>query len=60
MINQVFEKIPRDEDEEIIKMIKKKRKKYNDFQLIGYLVRQGFSFYNAKTAVEQYKEDDEV
>ncbi len=50
-------KIPRDEDEEILKVIAKKRKKYNDFQLVGYLTRQGFNFQKAKDAVENWHED---
>ena len=58
IINQTFEQVPRDEDEEIKKVIAKKRTKYNDFQLIGYLVRQGFNYQSAKTAVEQYSEED--
>lgn len=58
MITKTFEVVPRDEDEEIMKMIAKKRKKYNDFQLVGYLVRQGFNFQNAKTAVEKYNEQE--
>lgn len=58
MINQVFEQVPRNEDEEIKKVIAKKRKKYNDFQLVGYLARQGFNFHNAKTAVEEYGNEE--
>lgn len=50
-----MERVPRDEDEEILKVIAKKRKKYNDFQLVGYLVRQGFNFQKAKDAVEASK-----
>lgn len=58
IIAKTFEKVPRDEDEEIMKMIAKKRAKYKtDFQLVGYLVRQGFNFQNAKTAVEKYAEE---
>ena len=53
-----LEKIPRPEDEEILKVIAKKRRKYNDFQLVGYLVRQGFNFQKAKEAVEASKQDD--
>lgn len=52
-------KIPRPEDEEMAKMIAKKRRKYNDFQLVGYLVRQGFNFQKAKEAVEASKIDDD-
>lgn len=55
-----LETIPRPEDEEILKVIKKKRKKYNDFQLIGYLVRQGFDFQRAKYSVENYHPEDDV
>ena len=55
MIHLAMLKIPRDENEEIMKMIAKKRRKYNDFQLVGYLVRQGFSLYQAKDAVEKAK-----
>lgn len=51
--------VPRDENEEIMKMIAKKRKKYNDFQLVGYLSRQGFDLQTAKTAVERYKAESE-
>lgn len=51
--------VSRDENEEIMKMIAKKCKKYNDFQLVGYLSRQGFDLQTAKTAVERYKLEDE-
>lgn len=55
-----MQKIPRDEQEEMAKMIAKKRKKYpDDFRLIGYLVRQGFGFQAAKEAVEASHEPDE-
>lgn len=57
IIEAALEKIPRDEDEEIAKVIAKKRRKYNDFQLVGYLVRQGFNFQKAKDAVEAWRED---
>lgn len=53
VIDAALEKNPRDEDEEMAKMIAKKRRKYNDFQLVGYLVRQGFSLQQAKDAVER-------
>ncbi len=50
-------KIPRDEDEEVMKIIKKKRCKYDDHRLLGYLVRQGFPFQTAKEALERYAEE---
>ncbi len=49
--------VPRVEEEEIAKMIAKKRAKYNDFKLVNYLVRQGFDFQKAKTAVEKSHEE---
>lgn len=58
IIHSAMTKIPRDENEEIMKIIAKKRRKYNDFQLVGYLVRQGFSLYQAKDAVEEAKNSD--
>lgn len=56
LINKLLNQDVRDEKEEIMKMIAKKRKKYNDFQLVNYLVRQGFNFQLAKDAVENYTE----
>ncbi|MCL2371555.1 RecX family transcriptional regulator [Candidatus Saccharibacteria bacterium] len=41
----------RDDAEEIQKIIAKKRRKYDDHQLVGYLVRQGFSYDDVKKAV---------
>lgn len=52
-ISAAFGSTARDEDEEIVKMIKKKRAKYNDFKLVNYLVRQGFEYAKAKDAVEK-------
>lgn len=57
LINAALEKVPRDEDEEIKKVIAKKRTRYDDFQLVGYLVRQGFNFQQAKDAVAQSHTD---
>ncbi len=34
----------RDDEKEIRKMIAKKRAKYDDEKLMGYLMRQGFSY----------------
>lgn len=58
LISAAMTKVQRDESEEIFKVIAKKRKKYNDFQLVGYLVRQGFNFQQAKEAVETAKEQE--
>lgn len=58
MISAAMAKVERNEDEEIMKVIAKKRRKYNDFQLVGYLVRQGFNFLQAKDAVEKYNSQE--
>lgn len=60
LISAAMAKVQRDENEEILKVIAKKRKKYNDFQLVAYLVRQGFGFQQAKDAVEAAKEQDDT
>lgn len=60
LIELALEKIPRDENEEILKVIRKKRRKYDDHKLIAYLVRQGFQFSAAKEAVENYDPDQDV
>ena len=43
-IEEVLAKSGRDEKEEILKIIAKKRAKYDDEKLIQYLCRQGFSY----------------
>lgn len=55
MISIAMTRIPRDENEEIAKIIAKKRKKYDDIKLVSYLVRQGFGYQQAKDAVELAK-----
>lgn len=59
MINRLLDSETRDENEEIMKMIAKKRKKYDDFKLVNYLVRQGFGYQMAKDAVEKYGTGEE-
>ena len=57
IINDALAKISRDDSLEIAKIIKKKRrlKSYqDDTKLIQYLVRQGFDFELAKTAVADF------
>lgn len=45
VISEAMHNSPRDEKSEILKIIEKKRNKYDDEQkLIGYLMRQGFSY----------------
>ena len=43
----------RDDTEEIKKMIKRKRKKYDDEKLINYLCRQGFSYQQVQNLVRE-------
>lgn len=45
----------RDDEEEILKMIAKKRAKYDDEKLLAYLCRQGFSYDLARKAIEDSK-----
>lgn len=59
VVNRLLGQEVRDENEEIMKMIAKKRKKYDDFRLVNYLVRQGFGYQMAKESVEKYKEEEE-
>ncbi len=57
-IKRALAEVERPESDEIQKVIKKKRAKYNDFMLVRYLVRQGFDFSEAQNAVENYKPDE--
>ncbi|MBO7718437.1 RecX family transcriptional regulator, partial [Candidatus Saccharibacteria bacterium] len=50
-IERVLEK--RSDEEEIRKIIAKKRAKYDDDKLINYLVRQGFSYQLAQNLVHE-------
>lgn len=47
----------RDDEEEILKIIAKKRKKYDDEKLIQYLCRQGFSYQLAQSRVREFGKD---
>ncbi|MBR2709912.1 RecX family transcriptional regulator [Candidatus Saccharibacteria bacterium] len=47
----------RSDTEEIQKIIRKKRGKYDDEKLINYLVRQGFSYQLAQSQVRDYETD---
>ncbi len=53
IIEAVFENNPRDEAEEIKKIIAKKRGKYTDEKLISYLVRQGFDYQLSQSLVRE-------
>ncbi len=47
----------RNDEEEILKMIAKKRGRYDDEKLISYLCRQGFSFELVQNLVRGYEKD---
>ena len=49
----------RNDEEEILKIIAKKRGKYDDEKLISYLVRQGFSYQLAQSQVRDYGKDSQ-
>lgn len=46
----------RNDEAEILKMIAKKRAKYDDEKLVAYLCRQGFAYDLAKRCVEEYED----
>lgn len=60
LIQQVTDLTDRTEEEEILKVVRKKRKKYDDTKLIAYLVRQGFDLQKSKDAVERYDSEDDL
>ena len=52
IIDQALAESPRDQKEEIAKMIEKKRRRgYDDQKLIQYLLRQGFDYEQVKSSV---------
>ena len=51
MAEAALEKVGRDDEEEIKKIVAKKRARYDDEKLISYLVRQGFDYQLARTVV---------
>ncbi len=59
VIERFLSESERNDRDEILKIIAKKRAKYPDDQkLIGYLVRQGFDYQTVKTIVEESKETE--
>ena len=57
IIEKVLKESGRDEEEEILKIIAKKRAKYDDDKLIQYLARQGFSYELARDLVLESGKD---
>lgn len=61
IIDQAVLASERTDGDEIKKIIVKKRRKYaDDTKLMQYLARQGFSYDDIKTALENYEEFDEL
>ena len=54
IIEKTLEKSERNPEEEIKKIIFKKRNKYSPEKLFNYIVRQGFSYELAKKEVEEF------
>ncbi|MDO4526852.1 MAG: RecX family transcriptional regulator [Candidatus Saccharibacteria bacterium] len=60
VIERFLSESERNDRDEILKIIAKKRAKYPDDQkLIGYLVRQGFDYQTVKIIVEESKETED-
>ena len=55
IIDEVLDK--RNDEEEILKMIAKKRGKYDDDKLIQYLCRQGFDYQLTRSLVADRGKD---
>lgn len=59
VVQQVMGTTERTEDEEILKVIRKKRKKYDNSKLVAYLVKQGFDLQKSRDAVEHYEPEED-
>ena len=57
VISAVLEESGRDDEAEILKIIARKRAKYDDEKLIQYLCRQGFSYELVRGLVLNYEKD---
>ncbi|MDO5481265.1 MAG: RecX family transcriptional regulator [Candidatus Saccharibacteria bacterium] len=57
IISTAIDNSDRNDDEEMQKIIEKKRGKYDDRKLLAYLVRKGFSYDMAKSAIESMNND---
>ena len=61
IIAQTLQDSERSDAAEIQKMILNKRRRYPDDQkLLAYLQRQGFSYQEARTGIERYKQENEA
>ena len=61
IIAQTLQDSERSDAAEIQKVILNKRRRYPDDQkLLAYLQRQGFSYQEARTGIERYKQENEA
>lgn len=58
IIQQALENSERNDDQEIEKLILKKKSKYPPDKLLAYMVRQGFDFVKVKEKINQLGESD--
>ena len=58
IVDEVLGQNIRNDEEEIKKIIAKKRARYDDEKLVNYLVRQGFDFQLARSLVQASSETD--
>ena len=59
VIEQVLDASGRNDEEEILKIIAKKKNRYDDEKLITYLCRQGFSYQLVQNLVRSYGMDSQ-
>ena len=57
IIEEVLNSSERNDEEEILKIIAKKRAKYDDEKLTAYLCRQGFPYQLVNELVQSYGKD---
>ena len=57
IIDEVLDSSERNDEEEILKIIAKKRAKYDDEKLTAYLCRQGFPYQLVNELVQSYGKD---
>lgn len=58
VIERVVARTDRSDEDEIMKIIAKKRHRYDDAKLMQYLARQGFSYDDIRTAIASYSDDN--
>lgn len=57
VVDSTFDSSQRDEIEELKKVLRRKKNRYERDKLMAYLVRQGFSYQDVKDAIDQDEEE---